>query len=177
MREAMNSSPEEARLLLNKWRSESVRLLVFVTNFPPPAQFNVRLEGVVTGIDPVTGTTAVESGEDFILFRLGEEINYQESVEMSANLEQAIAHQKQKYHFLHTGRGLTFYPAAKISLLVVKGYLPPALCRKRSLSARRSCNEAEARSVVRKWPRRKSSMAISARASLYFLCSVGTLVL
>jgi hypothetical protein len=92
----MISSPEEARLLLNKWRSTSVRVLVFVSNSPsPPADFMVRLEGLVTGIAP-EGTILVESDENFIMFRLSD-ANYQESVEISANLDQLFAHQKKKW--------------------------------------------------------------------------------
>ncbi len=107
----MISSPEEARLLLNKWRSESARVLVLVSNFPsPPADFTVRLEGLVTAIVP-EGTVVVESGENFIMFRLSD-ANYQESVEVSANLDQLFAHQKKKWKaalcFSHTHSTVLF---------------------------------------------------------------------
>ena len=96
----MISSPEEARLLLNKWRSEAVRLVAFITTFPsPPADLVIRLDGFVTAITErgESGAVIFESGENFIMFRLSEVIEYKESVEMSADLPQLMAREKQRW--------------------------------------------------------------------------------
>jgi hypothetical protein len=95
----MISSPEDARLLLNKWMRESARLVAFVSTVPtPPADFAVRLEGCVTRVEEGPDMVVLfESGEDFIMFRLSEVIEYSESIEHSANLAQVLARERQKW--------------------------------------------------------------------------------
>jgi hypothetical protein len=94
----MISSPEEARLLLNKWTNESARIVAFLSSFPsPPADFVVRLEGKFTKVEPETGTVLFESEEDFMMFRLNDAIEYRESFDHSANLPQVLARERTKW--------------------------------------------------------------------------------
>jgi hypothetical protein len=95
----MRTSPEEALLILNKWRSASSRLIAFVTSpSGPPADFAVRLEGVVTRIESETGVVLFKSGDNFIMCRLSDVIEYNESIEsLAAELSQVLGLQRQEW--------------------------------------------------------------------------------
>lgn len=97
MSSLMRSSPEEARLLLNKWMRESVRLVAFISSVSKPAEFVVRLEGSVTSVGGEDGASLFESGDNFIMFTLSNVINYSEGVEIGSTLDDVLAFKRQQW--------------------------------------------------------------------------------
>jgi hypothetical protein len=92
----MISSPEDALLLLKKWRSESALVLAIVS--PPDRAFVSRLEGKITGVDDSRLICMLESGEDFILFKLLQcKVAYGESLDLSSTFDESARNETRNW--------------------------------------------------------------------------------
>jgi hypothetical protein len=90
----MISSPEEARLLLNKLMIDSSRVLAFAST--ATFGFLARVEGTITRRDE-DGTFWLSSGDNFIGFNLDCIIGYTEQGEMPHTFENVIADEVKKW--------------------------------------------------------------------------------
>jgi hypothetical protein len=92
----MISSPEDALLLIKKWRSGSAKVLAFIS--PPDKAFVSRFEGLIAGIDEAKFAVRLQSGEDFILFNLLScKIGYGEAVDMASTFDEAQSDEARKW--------------------------------------------------------------------------------
>ena len=99
MSEPMISSLEEALLLLNKWQSESTRIVLLQTFMCPPAQDSPLLSGVmsrttgrIAAIEEASGTfTFVSDNDDFVMVSpTGCTFGYNASVPLPPKLQAVL---------------------------------------------------------------------------------------
>jgi len=91
----MISSAEEARLVLNKWKADSSRVVGFASS--ATLGFSARVGGTITKSDDIGATFCLASATDFIFFNLPGVIGYGEQQELADSLSQAIANEVQKW--------------------------------------------------------------------------------